>query len=60
MTWYELWLFLVGRSMESACRRMAAEGPSPALLSEMNRLVLIARVLFLFVIVFMMVTKLGT
>jgi uncharacterized membrane protein len=42
--------------------RMSAEGPSPPLLAEMNRLVWIARGLLvvLFVIVFMMVTKLGT
>ena len=42
--------------------RMAAEGPSPALLGEMNQLVWVARGLLLvaFVIIFMMVTKLGT
>jgi uncharacterized membrane protein len=42
--------------------RIAADGPSPELAAEMNRLIWIARVLILalFVIVFMMVTKLGT
>jgi uncharacterized membrane protein len=50
------------RAMGRVGARMAAEGPSPALLAEMNRLVLTARVLVgvLFVIVFLMVTKLGT
>jgi uncharacterized membrane protein len=52
----------VGRAMASVGRRMATEGPSPALLAEVNRIVLLARVLILilFAIVFMMVTKLGT
>ena len=42
--------------------RMSQEGPSPELLAEMNRLVWIARGLLLvaFVIIFMMVVKLGT
>ena len=42
--------------------RMAAEGPSPELAARMNQLVWIARVLLLaaFVIIFFMVTKLGT
>jgi hypothetical protein len=42
--------------------RMGQEGPSPELLAEMNRLVWIARGLLLvaFVIIFWMVTKLGT
>ena len=42
--------------------RMSAEGPSPELLSELNRLVWIARALLLvaFVIIFFMVAKLGT
>jgi hypothetical protein len=42
--------------------RMSQEGPSPELLAELNRLVWIARALLLvlFVIVFFMVTKLGT
>jgi uncharacterized membrane protein len=42
--------------------RMSQEGPSPELLAEMNRLVWIARGLLLiaFVIIFFMVTKLGT
>jgi hypothetical protein len=41
---------------------MAAEGPSPALGAEMNRLVLLGRVLVvvLFVVVFVMVVKPGT
>jgi hypothetical protein len=48
--------------MGRAGARIAAEGPSPALLAEMNTLVWIARglILVLFVIVFMMVAKLGT
>jgi uncharacterized membrane protein len=52
----------VGRQMAAIGPRMAKEGPSPALAAEMTRLVLIARVLVLvlFVVVFMMVTKLGT
>ena len=42
--------------------RMSAEGPSPELVSEIDRLVWIARGLLLvaFVIIFFMVTKLGT
>ena len=42
--------------------RMAAEGPSPALAAELNRLVWLARALLVvaFVIIFFMVTKLGT
>lgn len=42
--------------------KMAAEGPSPALAAELNRLVWLARGLLVvaFVIIFMMVTKLGT
>jgi len=45
-----------------AGRRMATDGPSSELAAEMNRLVWIARGLLLvaFVIIFMMVTKLGT
>jgi hypothetical protein len=41
---------------------MAAQGPSPELGARMNRLVTLARVLILilFVVVFLMVTKLGT
>jgi uncharacterized membrane protein len=52
----------VSRGMRGAGQRIAAEGPSPALTAEVNRLVLIARglVVVLFVIVFLMVTKLGT
>jgi hypothetical protein len=42
--------------------RMAADGPSPELMARMNQLVWIARGLILaaFVIIFFMVTKLGT
>jgi uncharacterized membrane protein len=52
----------VMRAMGRAGARMAAEGPSEELLAQVNRLVLLARVLILvlFAIVFMMVTKLGT
>ena len=41
---------------------MAAEGPSPEVLGQIIRLVLLGRimVLVLFAIVFLMVTKLGT
>ena len=48
--------------MGRAGASVAAEGPSPALLAEMNRLVWIARGLILvaFVIILMMVAKLGT
>lgn len=50
------------REMGKAGRRMAAEGPSPELVARVGRLVLLARLLLLalFVIVFMMVVKLGT
>ena len=52
----------VSGAMGRVGRRMAAEGPSPALLADVNRLVLLARVvlLILFVLVFMMTVKLGT
>jgi uncharacterized membrane protein len=48
--------------MGRAGARMAAEGPSPALVAEINRLVWFGRGLLLiaFVIIFMMVVKLGT
>jgi uncharacterized membrane protein len=48
--------------MARAGARMAAEGPSPGVAAEMSRLVWIARGLLVvaFVIVFMMVTRLGT
>ena len=48
--------------MGRAGARMATDGPSPELAAEMNRLVWIARGLLAvaFVIIFMMVTKLGT
>jgi uncharacterized membrane protein len=51
----------VGRAMARAGQRMAAEGPNPEIAAEINRIVLLARVLIviLFVIVFLMVTKLG-
>lgn len=50
------------RAMGRVGARMAAEGPSPELGAEINRLVLLARVLILvlFVIVFLMVVKPGT
>ena len=70
-----IWLGIVGwvivaftafafltRAMGRVGARMAAEGPSPALGAEINRLVLLARILILvlFVIVFLMVVKPGT
>jgi hypothetical protein len=70
-----IWLGLVGwavvsvtafgyltRAMGRVGARIAAEGPSPALGAEVNRLVLLARllILVLFAIVFLMVVKLGT
>ena len=70
-----IWLGLVGwavvsftafayvtREMGRVGARIAAEGPSPALGAEVARLVLIARglILVLFLITFLMVTKLGT
>ena len=50
------------RALGSAGRRMATEGPSPALGAEMNRLILVARILILvlFAILFVMVVKPGT
>jgi uncharacterized membrane protein len=50
------------RAMGRVGARMAAEGPSPELGAEVNRLVLLARVLILvlFAIVFVMVVKPGT
>jgi len=50
------------RAMGRVGARMAAEGPSPALVARVDRLVFIARllVLALFVIVFLMVVKPGT
>jgi uncharacterized membrane protein len=52
----------VSPSLGRAGRRMAEEGPSPALVAEIDRLVLLARalILVLFVVVFMMVAKLWT
>ena len=49
-------------SLGRAGAQMSAEGPSPELLARMNRLVWIARGLILvaFVIIYMMVVKLGT
>ncbi len=48
--------------MARAGRRIAAEGPSPEVAAEISRLVWLARGLLLvaFVIIFMMVVKLGT
>jgi uncharacterized membrane protein len=52
----------VNRSMKQIGMRLATEGPSPELGAEVNRLVLIARVLILvlFAVVFVMVVKPGT
>ena len=52
----------ITRAMGKAGARMAAEGPSPEVLGEINRLVLLGRImiLVLFAIVFMMVAKIGT
>jgi hypothetical protein len=52
----------VTREMGKVGARLAAEGPSPELASRMNTLILIGRllILVLFVVVFMMVAKLGT
>ena len=49
----------VNRSMKQIGMRMTTEGPSPELGAEVNRLVLIARVLILvlFAVVFVMVVK---
>ena len=70
-----IWLGIVGwaivsftafayltRAMGRVGARMAAEGPSPELGAEVNRLVLLARVLILvlFAIVFVMVVKPGS
>ena len=50
------------RALKSVGMRMATEGPSPALGAEMNRLILVARILILvlFAILFVMVVKPGT
>jgi uncharacterized membrane protein len=50
------------RAMGRVGARMAAEGPSPELGSEVNRLVLLARllILVLFAVVFVMIVKPGT
>ena len=52
----------ITRSMKLIGVRMATEGPSPELGAEVNRLVLLARVLILvlFAVVFVMVVKPGT
>jgi uncharacterized membrane protein len=52
----------ITRAMGRVGAQMAAQGPSPELGARMNRLVTLARVLILilFVVVFLMVTKLGT
>ena len=54
-------LFL-SRAIGRASRRIATEGPSPALMAEIGRLIVLARVLVfvLFVIVFLMTVKPGT
>jgi uncharacterized membrane protein len=50
------------RALGSVGRRMATEGPSPELGAEMNRLILVARVLILalFAVLFVMVVKPGS
>jgi uncharacterized membrane protein len=50
------------RALRTVGMRMATEGPSPALGAEMNRLILIARIVIvvLFAILFVMVVKPGT
>ena len=50
------------RALKDVGMRMAAQGPSPELGAEMNRLILVARVLILvlFAILFVMVVKPGT
>jgi len=52
----------LGRALGNVGMRLATEGPSPALGAEMNRLILVARVviLALFVVLFVMVVKPGT
>lgn len=52
----------IGPQMKELGRRMAAEGPSAELAARVGRLVVLARllVLVLFVVVFLMVAKLGT
>lgn len=52
----------VGPRMRELGTRMASEGPSPELVAGVGRLVVLARllVLVLFVVVFLMVVKLGT
>ena len=52
----------LSRALARIGMRMATEGPSPALGAEMNRLILLARVLILvlFAIVLVMVVKPGT
>jgi hypothetical protein len=55
-------VFYLTPRMGAAGARLAAEGPTPAAVAAMNRLVWFGRglILVLFVIVFMMVAKLGT
>jgi hypothetical protein len=52
----------LGRALGRAGRRLAAEGPSPALALHIRNLVWLSRVLLLllFAVVFMMTVKLGT
>jgi uncharacterized membrane protein len=49
----------ITRAMKQAGMRMAAEGPSPALVARIDRLVLVARllILVLFLVVLLMVVK---
>jgi hypothetical protein len=57
-----LGIFYLTPRMGAVGARIAAEGPTPAALADMNRLVWIARglILALFAIVLMMVAKFGT
>ena len=52
----------LGRALRGVGMRIATEGPSPELGAEMNRLILLARILILvlFAVVFVMVVKPGT
>jgi uncharacterized membrane protein len=54
--------FYLSRAMGRVGQRMGGEGPSPALMAEVGRLVLLARVLVLvlFAVVFLMTVKPGT
>ena len=52
----------ITRAMKATGMRMAAEGPSPALVARIDRLVLVGRllILVLFLVVLLMVVKPGT